>query len=566
VIPKRRYKKKSLRGIIHAESSSGATVFMEPQKAVSVGNELHQAESAEHRAELAVLRDLTALLRTSRFELEQGWDMCVTVDDLYARARYTIETEGERPSIVEAPAGMKIVGGRHPLLLAELDQVIPFEMETGPEDRVILISGPNTGGKTVLLKGVALFSALTQSGIIPPLKKGSVVPVFATIVSDIGDHQSIADSLSTYGAHLTAARGVLEIADDRTLVLVDELGTGTDPAEGAALAGALLQTLCARGCFTMATTHLGQLKQIGADTSGVVNASLQFDPDKLEPTYRFLLGVPGRSYGLALARRLGLPAEVLDRAEALRTETERSMEALLADLELREKELDDREATVTGTADRLNAQADGLELFKTQLGDERLALDQTVRDQEIRGREEARQYLLEARRRVEEALDIAQNAGTEKAAREARKVVEKGVQEEGSALDRLTEQAEKKGWKVKVGSAGRRKRAEAAPKKAAPKPAARIVRRAKVPIPDTDAKTEVDLRGMTGDEAELVVQRALDDAVVEGMASLRIIHGKGTGALRERIRIVLGDDQRVASADQASNYEGGWGVTIAMLK
>ena len=339
VIPVRRDSRSRPGGIVHDESGSAGTLFIEPSEAIELGNALREAEVNEERETLRVLRELTDLLRPELPLLRDLVEMCVAVDDLVARARYAMDVGGEVPEMAAAPAALRVVNGRHPLLLAGADPVVPFDLELPSEERTLLISGPNTGGKTVLLKAVGLATALAQSGIVPPVGAGSRLPVFRRYFADIGDRQSIAASLSTFSAHVRMLRRILDQADDATLVLLDEVGSGTDPAEGAALAAATLVSLTGRGTLTLATTHLGSLKDVASHTPGVVNASLQFDAATLTPTYRFLKGVPGRSYGLAIARRLGVPPAILADAEARVPDAERSLDALLAAVEERQREL-----------------------------------------------------------------------------------------------------------------------------------------------------------------------------------------------------------------------------------
>jgi DNA mismatch repair protein MutS2 len=567
VVPVRRETRGRVDGIVHDESSSGATLFVEPQQAVGLANELNACEAAERRAALAVLRGLTDHARRSASEIRSGWEMCIVVDDVYARARYADACAAVPPAVVDAPATLHIVHGRHPVLLDRLEQVVPFDLTLGGDETLLVISGPNTGGKTVLLKAVGLLVALTQAGIVPPVGGGTIIPVHGRIFADIGDHQSLSESLSTFSGHLEALKRILEAADERALILLDEFGTGTDPSEGAALAGAVLQTLCARRTLTLATTHLGQIKMLAARTPGAVNASLHFDPDRLEPTYRFQRGVPGRSYGLAIAKRLGFPDDVLGRAETLRPDAERTVDALLADLERREHELSQRESEATDTEARLVAERDGLNALREEL----TAQSEQVRDErkrlEASGREEARRYLLEARKRVEEALGTARAAVTEVTAKEARRLVEQGIHEEADALRKLEEEARKKGWTVRrEGAGGSRTRGRDEPDTDANPHPARRRRGQPAERIDTPTLTEVDLRGMTADEAEEAVVRALDEAIVEDAPSLRIIHGKGTGALRSRVTSVLERDRRVPAFRPGGPTEGGWGVTVVEFK
>lgn len=567
VMPVRRDARGRVSGIVHGESASGATVFVEPTDAVPLGNELQSAEAEQRREELRVLRDLTDRVREYATELSVGWEMCVAVDDLYARARYAVDVKATAPRLEQAPAGLRIRSGRHPLLLAELEVVVPFDLEVDGETRVVLISGPNTGGKTVLLKAVGLLCAMAQAGIIPPVGEHTVLPVFDNIESDIGDHQSIAASLSTFSAHIKSLRRVLERADASTLILLDEFGTGTDPVEGAALASAILQYLVRVGSFAIATTHLGQLKRLASETAGIENASLHFDPDRLEPSYQFSLGIPGRSYGLAMARSLGLPPDIVAAAESLQPDSEQSVDALLADLEERDRELGRREDEAAGLAARLAAERDGLDVLRADLDQQTEQLKAARKQLETEGRETARQYLLQARKRVEEALGMARAAVDETTARAARRLVEEGVQEEATAIDQLEEQAQRLGWRVVRSD---RNRPPASPQ--TPPPPRR--RRPTAPATVSEqressavvATTELDLRGMTGDEAERVLLKAMDAAVVEDLPSLRVIHGKGTGALRERVSAIAQNDPRVSSYHTGLPQEGGTGVTIVEFK
>ncbi len=593
VIPVRRDQRSRPGGIIHDESGSQGTLFIEPSEAVESGNALREAEVAEERETLRVLRELTDLLRPDRPALRGALEMCVAVDDAVARARYMVAVAGEVPAVAAAPAALVVRNGRHPLLLAASHPVIPFDLELPAGEHTLLVSGPNTGGKTVLLKAVALASALAQSGIVAPLSAGSALPVFTRFFADIGDRQSIAASLSTFSAHVRMLGRILAEADDATLVLLDEVGSGTDPAEGAALAAAVLVSLTGRRTVTLATTHLGSLKTIAARVPGVVNASLQFDAATLTPTYRFLKGVPGRSYGLAIARRLGLPAEVIEDAGQRVPEAERNLDALLAAVETRQRELalqsDALEARTIDTdalAARLTAQHEAQTAREADLR-------RREKEAERRAREQARVFLLDARQRVEEALGTAKGAADDAAAREARRLVEEGIRREGEAIEAVDADVEpadiavgriEPGQRVRVsaGSAGEvlevrsdgrlvvrvgAMRMVVDPSAVTPVAAAPVPERhapAEIPA-GPEARMEIDLRGMTGDEAEMATLAAVDAAVLAEYPILRIIHGMGTGVVRERVRRVLGSDRRVRGFDFAPRSQGGTGVTIAEL-
>ncbi|MFQ5703712.1 MAG: endonuclease MutS2 [Gemmatimonadales bacterium] len=560
VIPVRKDCRERIRGIVHGESSSGASLFVEPAEAVDLGNELSSWESREARAVLAVLRDLTERLRPHSTLLAAGQEMCVCVDDLYARARYAIETDGHVPTIEPAPANLDIVRGFHPLILDESDGPVPFDLNLSRDERTLLLSGPNAGGKTVLLKSLGLLAAMAQAGIIPPVGRGSTIPVFARIYTDIGDHQSIAENLSTFTAHVATLRQILLQADESALILLDELGCGTDPVDGVALAGAVLQALRERKCVTVASTHLSELKELVAGADGAVNASMQFDLETLKPTYRFIKHRPGRSYGLEIARSVGLPEDVLARATELKPAQARSMDAMLAELEIREEVVSRQEQDVALEAARVERDRKTVDEDRSRIAERESELAVRERELEREGRERARRFLLDARRRVEEALGVARAAVSEATAKEARRLVEDGVRAEGAALEQLARLGRERGWRVKgagqldMGSPG------AGSSEAFPRPTARSGSSPQSVLPEVS--TEIDLRGMTADEAESALVLALDSAIAADLPWIRIIHGKGTGALRTRVGHVLQRDGRVAVFKLAPPQQGGTGVTL----
>ena len=590
VIPVRRDSRTRPQGIIHDESGSAGTLFIEPSETIELGNALREAQVDEERETLRVLRALTDLLRPELPLVRDAVEMCVAVDDLVARARYAVNSEGEVPETAPAPGTLRIVNGRHPLLLDGAEPVIPFDLELLEQERTLLISGPNTGGKTVLLKAVGLAAALAASGIVPPVGAGSRLPIFSRFFADIGDRQSIAASLSTFSAHARVLRRVLEEADEATLVLLDEIGSGTDPAEGAALAAASLVSLTGRGSLTLATTHLGSLKDLAGHTQGIINASLQFDAVSLTPTYRFLKGVPGRSYGLAIARRLGVAPDILADAEARVPDAERSLDALLAAVEERERELRAAQENLTEQALELESQAARLTAQHDTQTARETELKRREKDAERQGRQQARAYLLDARQRVEEALGAARGAADDAAAREARRLVEEGVREAGEALER-TETADGRtggqadGFqpgdlvKVSAGSTGHVLEIRSDGKLVVAVGAVRMVvephtvspasQSARPPVrpsspsaPPSPTSLEIDLRGMTGDEAEVATVAAVDAAVLADQPFLRIIHGMGTGVVRERVQRVVSNDRRVSRFAFAPRNQGGTGVTI----
>jgi DNA mismatch repair protein MutS2 len=597
VIPVRREGRGEVGGIVHDESGTGATLFIEPPVAVEMMNRLRELEAEEAREVLRILRALTARLRPLRPELMAALDALVRLDSLVARARYALRVDGRAPRML--PPGTEdyeVVRGYHPLLLASAAEVVPFDLRMEAGERTLLISGPNTGGKTVLLKAVGLISLLAQSGVVPPVAAGTRLPVFRGVYADIGDEQSIEASLSTFSAHLRNLGEALDGADWESLVLTDEIGSGTDPVEGGALARAILLELTGRACFTVATTHLGQLKLLATEERAIVNASLEFDSERLEPTYRLLKGMPGRSYGLAIARRLGLPAGLLDAAEAFLPEGERDVAKLLLELEAREQRLAGDTALLEKRLTETASLAETLEARER---------DQHTRekDAERRARQQARDLLLTARSEVETAIREVREAGDiarlDEAARAARRRVEEAAtrQREKAPTERASRRARPQrgapalqaGVRVRIESLGRTgtvvelrdgratvetgsmrmvlPREDLMPLPAGDQEAPRPRLRAGVGgggyvAAASDARPEVDLRGMRPEELDVVLGRALDGAIMAGLPTFRIIHGKGTGALRAHVRELLKTDRRVIAARPGELHEGGTGVTV----
>ncbi|MDQ3515936.1 MAG: Smr/MutS family protein [Gemmatimonadota bacterium] len=595
VIPVRRDARNVVGGLVHDTSATGATLFVEPPAAIEAGNRIRELQGEELREIDQILRGLTELVRPLADGIASALDALVELDSLYGRARFAAEFECASADLANENEGFSIVAGRHPLLLAQRIEVVPFSLEMAGNERTLLLSGPNTGGKTVLLKAIGLFSAMVQAGIAAPVGAGSRIAVFDDLFADIGDEQSIAASLSTFSAHVKNLAEILRGATERSLVLIDELGSGTDPMEGAALGGAILEELTRRGTFTLATTHLGALKDLATTVPGVVNASLEFDAARLAPTYRLVKGIPGRSYGLSIARRLNLPANVLDAAEERLPKGERDTNALLTELQERDAKLAARDAETGELA------AETRERLANVLERERRVRERE-RDMERESRSAARKHLLDARNAVEETireLRATSTAAVEDAARLARRNIEQLAGDEAAALEMLEEDV--------VSPSGTRDREIAAavpgdlveletfggrsakllelrdddavvalgsiklnvPRASIRKAAIQLVPAEKVAvrgdIPEVHAATEIDLRGLRASEIEEVVMQAVDSAVLADLKVLRIIHGKGTGALRERVNEMLKKEPRVSSYRLGAWNEGGAGVTIAEL-
>jgi DNA mismatch repair protein MutS2 len=443
---------------------------------------------------------------------------------------------------------------------------------------------------------------MSQAGIPAPVGAESAIPIFDDVLADVGDEQSIEASLSTFSAHLKNLSEILRLATADSLVLIDELGSGTDPQEGAALGWAILETLTSRGATTLASTHLGQLKELATQVPGVVNASLQFDAVQLAPTYRLIKGVPGRSYGISIARRLNLPADVVARAEERLPQGERDMAALIERLEKKEEELAGREREANAMADDARARIANVARRETNVRERERAVEKT-------SRQEARKYVLEARAEIERTIKELKRRGAEAAdsavdelGREARRKAEDLAARQASVLDRLDAEersAERKRVRpgagrpapialndaVEVGTLGgkvgrvvdlRGKEAVVAVGSMKLTVDVKTLRRTESPpaeaavsyvgdAPEVFASTEINLLGLRVDEAESAVLQALDSAIRADLKSLRIIHGKGTGALRQVVDEMLRKDTRVREFHMGAWNEGGAGVTIAVF-
>jgi len=596
VIPVRREGRHSVSGIVHDTSASGATLFVEPPAAVEFGNRIRELEVDEREEVDRILGELTDLARPHRDALAETLDVLAEIDSLHARADFADRHDGTAPTFGAPRNGWSIHVGRHPLLLAQGISVVAFDLEMSASERTLVVSGPNTGGKTVLLKAVGLISAMAQAGIPPTVGRGSTLAIFDDYFADIGDEQSIEASLSTFSAHLRNLGEILVSATASSLVLVDELGSGTDPLEGASLGWAILEELTRRGTTTLASSHLGALKELATQVPGVVNGSLQFDSEQLAPTYNFVKGLPGRSYGISIARKLRLPEAVVSRAEERVPTTERDLAALVEQLEQRQTEFTQREAELQELLE--NAKKRIQDVAKRER-----AVRERERGVERESRQDARKYLLNARAEIERTLRDLKKAGAaelDEKARAARQQAERLAAKQADVIEQLDTEEENarkraprqrpaerpaEGDAVKVetfgGKTGRvlEVRGEEAliaigslkstvPLKTLTKIAPEEMQVAVAwhgDLPEAHVRTEIDVRGLRAEELDSAVLQALDDAIRADLPALRIIHGKGTGALRARVGEMLGKDTRVKQFRLGAWNEGGAGVTIVEL-
>jgi len=632
VVPVKATHRRAIRGLVHDQSASGATLYIEPLTIVELNNAWRELQLAEQAEVERILAELSALVGNHADAITAGVEALATLDLAFAMARYAVAMRCVMPEIVDPPLSpdeplLLLTAARHPLL--DPQKVVPIDMRLGGRFRLLLITGPNTGGKTVALKTTGLLALMAQAGMHIPASQPSRLPVFAQIFADIGDEQSIEQSLSTFSSHMTNIIRILRALEDvpnaapaetsvsgstqtmppdtqRTgrppaLVLLDELGAGTDPVEGAALARAIIERLLELGVLGVATTHYAELKAFAYATPGVENASVEFDVETLAPTYKLTIGLPGRSNALAIAARLGLAPDLVERARATMARENVQVEDLLAGIHR------ERDAAAAELRRAMEVRADA-EKYRERLAAELRAFEeqrddawQAAREEieaelrQVRGelrrlRDEfrsvsvSRQWLEEAERRLQEVRaslpDVPPGRPAGRPAPPAEQVprpLQPGdvvrVRSVGLTGEILSINEEEQTAEVQVG--GFRMQADLAEltreKRAAgngggqPARPAYESRGTLLPVP-RDVSLELDMRGWRAADVGERLDRYLNDAYLAGLPWVRIIHGKGTGALRQAVRDTLKDHKLVASFSSASAIEGGEGVTIVRLQ
>jgi DNA mismatch repair protein MutS2 len=582
VIPVKTEFKRQVPGFIHSSSASGATTFIEPAETLDLNNQLRELQLAEQREILKILGILSDQVRQIREPLETSLEALTELDVLSAKARYSIEVLGNEPVVREGGA-LRLVQARHPVLLERHGraEVVPLSMEFPAGVQTLLITGPNAGGKSVALKTVGLLALLAQSGLHVPADPGTELPIFRSIFVDIGDDQSIENDLSTFSSTLLTYRGVLDGADSSSLILLDELGAGTDPAEGGALATAMLTELTRRKATTIATTHTGSLKVFAHDTAGMMNGSMEFDQKELRPTYRFVSGVPGGSYAFELAERLNFPQQLLAQArKSLGTDQVR-LENLLLELERKAQEYSALLAEATAERDRLQSLVGSYESKLREVRKEVAELKKSAKTEahaiikeaqstvervvrEIREQQASPQTVRGAK---QELKQIQERHSLEKEEGESREsepiaagdsVCLEGSTQVGQVLE-IRAKSAVVSWshgKIQVPLAKLRKAKR-------PEERAASVTEAHVAV---DSKNEIDVRGMRVDEVQEAIEHFLDSAFLGGLRRVDIIHGKGTGALRKRVTELLKTHPQVRSFRMGEWNEGGTGVTVVELE
>ncbi|MDE2721113.1 Smr/MutS family protein [Candidatus Palauibacter polyketidifaciens] len=596
-IPVRREGKGIAGGLVHDASASRRTLFVEPSRAIEAMNEIRELELREAREVDRILRDLSSAARARASELAVSYTALVELDSLRARALFAGEMDASPPAFSEGPSeGIRIRGARHPLLVLDAGGAVPFDLDLSAGERVLLVSGPNAGGKTVFLKTLGLLSALAQSGVLPPLGDGSRIPFFRRFFAVIGDEQSIEASLSTFGAQARNLAEILHEAGDRDIVLFDEIGSATDPAEGGALAAASLRRLARQARLTVATTHLGDLKRLGDEKAAAVNASLEFDGTRLEPTYRLVRDRPGRSYALVIAARLGVPEDVLAAARDRLGPEHVSLDTLLARLETERSEVEDLRTQLERRAGETADRERDLASRETALADSERAAALEREAERLAVLREARKQVEAAISRLESEFATGDEVRRRESKRAARGEVERALRTSSRALRALGEsEPPSVARAVRVGDAVRWNASDRPARLVEIRQDRGVIEvgelRLTVPLrdltphsapetrssgparlheaagsaqrrPDFTAATEVDLRGLRVDEVEGMLNPAVDAAVVGDLPWLKIIHGKGTGALRERVGQLLAGDPRIRILRAGESNEGGTGVTV----
>ena len=595
VVPVKSECKNEIPGLVHDVSGSGGTFFIEPMAVVKTNNELRELQSREEKEIERILRELSAECAAHKEDIAQDYDLLILIDCIFARARLSDKLRCTEPKL--AKQGLTLRKARHPLL--DPKKAVANDLYLGENFDTLVITGPNTGGKTVTLKTIGLLTLMAQCGLHIPADDGSAVVVFDHVLSDIGDEQSIAQSLSTFSSHMVNIVGILAQCGPGTLILFDELGAGTDPVEGAALAAAIIESARERGALVCATTHYAELKVYAMTTKGVENASCEFDVETLAPTYRLLIGVPGKSNAFAISRRLGLPQEIIDKAAARIDAENIRFEDVLTQLDRQRQQMEKEKDEARRLRREMEESAKTAREYREKLEKEKAkavekaqaearAIIQEARDtadrvfaelNEMRRRQEKEADWLEQNQRrsdlrrqlneAEDALGSREELPTPPPTRPAKagdtvELVKMGtrasvisVNKDGSlqlqaGILKITAKQEE--VRVVEDADGGKKQA------------VQIAQRAEHKLRALGASPEVDLRGMMTDEALLVLDRFLDSAVMGRLDTVTVIHGKGTGAVRKAVREHLKRSKYVKSFRPGRFGEGEDGVTVVELR
>ncbi len=596
VVPVKAEFKGAVSGLVHDISQTGATVFIEPMQVVQANNEIRELAAREKAEIERILAELTAMCDSRRENILTDYDALTALDLIFAKAKLSYRMNAMAPGIAPAGHGLIFRGARHPLIDGK--KVVPIDVELGESFDTLVITGPNTGGKTVALKTIGLLTVMAQAGLHIPVNDGSQVRIFDKVLSDIGDEQSIEQSLSTFSAHMKNIIDIMGEADGGSLILFDELGAGTDPVEGAALAIAVIENLRSWGCCIAATTHYAELKVFATATKGVANASCEFDVKTLRPTYRLLIGLPGKSNAFAISRRLGLDESVIKKAREHMDSSSTAFEEVIQELDAARQDMEKAKAEAAKALREA-------EMLKAQAAELREKTEQIRQKAEEKAKAEA-QHIIDETRAMSDSV-MAEMKELRKQSRKSENWQQ--INEQRAELRRRINEAEsqlafqrpqddevssrkirvgdtvklkKLGTKaevVSIGKDGELNLLAGAMKITAkenevllleeekPKKSARVTpQKTERQLRTLGVSGELDLRGMMTDEAVDVLQRYLDTAMLANLNTVTIIHGKGTGALRQAVHNTLKRSKQVKSFRLGRYGEGENGVTVVELK
>jgi len=588
VVPVKSEHRNTFQGIVHDQSASGMTLFMEPLAIVKMNNRLSELQSEEEKEIYRILQVLTGLIQEDMYTIEDNLKIATVLDVIFARAEYSHQISAMEPDINNQGI-VEVKQGRHPLLKEE---AVPIDINVGGGFSTLIITGPNTGGKTVALKTVGLFVLMVECGLHIPAARGTRIAIFKDVYADIGDEQSIEQNLSTFSSHMTRIKNFLHRANKESLVLMDELGAGTDPKEGAALGIAIMDKLREKKATTIVTTHYSQLKNYAYDQIGVENASVEFDIDTLKPTYRILMGIPGGSNAFAIAQRLGIPDEIVHEAEKLLSGDDVAVEKIITGLNAEREKYNTLKEEFSVKEKEASMLKEKYDKMVNDLKEEK---DRIIKE----ARNEATEIISTAKKESKNILKTLKSASFKSRSDVDRKGNE--INEDFQNIDELLNQEEVKeteniaGQKISVGdevklkSVGRRgevvnideDKEEATIQAGIITVKAQLNELQKVEMQVDKSKKmakkykvsktakvspALDLRGERYDTAQRQLDKYLDDVFLAGLKQVEIVHGKGTGALRDAVQDILESHQHVEQFRLGHQAEGGSGVTIVSIK
>ncbi len=600
VVPVKAEYRNEVKGLVHDSSASGATLFVEPIAVLEQNNKLRELKVAEEAEIEKILRNLSDEVARFSAQLNQNYRAVTDLAVIFAKAAYAVKADCFQPKITTDKQEYKLVKARHPLLPKET--VVPISVAFGSKEKTLVITGPNTGGKTVTLKTIGLLALMAQAGLQLPTADGTTVPLFSCVLPDIGDEQSIEQSLSTFSAHMTNIVDILGNCDSTSLTLFDELGAGTDPVEGAALAISILEEVREKGGLCAATTHYSELKIYALESEDVLNASCEFDVESLCPTYRLITGIPGKSNAFAISSRLGIADKIIDRAKAFMAEDNKKFEDVIARLEESESKLEKdrisaqrakaeaekilsearesaKKLTDRAVLDAEKVKENAARILQSAKSSSDYVLNEIKRMQDEKDKADAKQRLEETRQQVRNALknadskigaikdeDVEPEAGDvpNRPLVAGDRVIISGINQRGVVVEISGKNAVISTGNARTKVSLSSLRLDTTPMEISKKP--KVSASATTSASREAVRNEIDLRGQTGDDAWFMVDKFLDSAVQAGWHEVTLVHGKGTGALRAALWRYLKGDKRIAEFRIGRYGEGDLGVTVCTLK